>query len=178
MEQLFGYTLGEMTNRNAGTCLWCFGTKNGKEYFIKQFLNPKYPYQDKVLSPERIEKIENGRTQIQPEDALLLAKYYRAPALLNHYCCEECPIGQVHAVRTESKELAQIAVETLNSLNKLSRSRDRLLEIVEDGEVQADEYADFAEIKSTLDRIALSVSNLQLWVDEQIAAGNLVKPKA
>ena len=25
------------------------------------------------FSPERIEKIENGRTQIQPEDALLLA---------------------------------------------------------------------------------------------------------
>ena len=81
----------------------------------------------------------------------------------------------MHALRTESKELAQIAVETLNALNKLSRSRDRLLEIVEDGEVQADEYADFAEIKATLDRIALSVSNLQLWVDEQIASGKLTK---
>ena len=52
----------------------------------------------------------------------------------------------------------------------------RYREIVEDGEVRADEYADFAEIKSTLDKIALSVSNLQLWVDEQIAAGNLIKP--
>ena len=82
----------------------------------------------------------------------------------------------MHALRTESKELAQIAVETLNAVNKLSRSRDRLLEIVEDGEVQADEYADFKEIKETLDRIALSVSNLQLWVDEQIAAGKLVRP--
>ena len=61
-------------------------------------------------------------------------------------------------------------------MNKLSRSRDRLLEIVEDGEVQADEYADFAEIKATLDRIALSVSNLQLWVDEQIASGKLEHP--
>ena len=84
----------------------------------------------------------------------------------------------MHALRAESKELAQIAVETLNALNKLSKSRDRLLEIVEDGEVQADEYADFAEIKATLDRIALSVSNLQLWVDEQIADGNLKKPQA
>ena len=107
------------------------------------------------FSPERIEK----------------------PSLRNYYCCNVCPIGQVSALRTESKELAQIAVETLNSLNKLSRSRDRLLEIVEDGEVKADEYADFAEIKATLDRIALSVSNLQLWVDEQIAAGNLNKPE-
>jgi len=129
------------------------------------------------FSPERIEKIENGRTQIQPEDVMLMAEYYKTPSLRNYYCCNVCPIGQVSALRTESKELAQIAVETLNSLNKLSRSRDRLLEIVEDGEVKADEYADFAEIKATLDRIALSVSNLQLWVDEQIAAGNLNKPE-
>ena len=130
------------------------------------------------FSPERIEKIENGRTQIQPEDALLLAKYYRAPALLNHYCCEECPIGQVHAVRTESKELAQIAVETLNAVNKLNRSKDRLLEIVEDGRVRADEYADFIEIKGALDRIAQSVSNLQLWMEEQIAAGKFAKAES
>ena len=128
------------------------------------------------ISPAKLEKIENGRTQIQPEDVMLMAEYYKQPSLRNYYCVNECPIGQVHALRTESKELAQIAVETLNALNKLSRSRDRLLEIVEDGEVQADEYADFTEIKATLDRIALSVSNLQLWVDEQIAAGNLKKP--
>ena len=53
----------------------------------------------------------------------------------------------------------------------------KIREIVEDGQVRADEYADFAEIKATLDKIALSVSNLQLWVDEQIAAGNLKKPE-
>ena len=128
------------------------------------------------FSPERIEKIENGRTQIQPEDVMLLSEYYKAPALRNYYCTNECPIGQVHALRTESKELAQIAVETLNALNKLDRSKNRLLEIVEDGQVRADEYADFKEIKETLDKIALSVSNLQLWVDEQIAAGNLHRP--
>lgn len=127
------------------------------------------------FSPERIEKIENGRTQIQPEDALLLAKYYRAPSLINHYCCEECPIGQVHAVRTESKELAQIAVETLSAVNRLNRIKDRLLEIAEDGRVRADEYSDFTEIKNALDRVARSVSNLQLWVDEQIAADQFAK---
>ena len=127
------------------------------------------------FSPERIEKIENGRTQIQPEDVMLLAEYYKMPSLRNYYCTNECPIGQLRALPTESKELAQIAVETLNAVNKLSKNRDRLLEIVEDGQVEEDEYADFAEIKATLDRIALSVSSLQLWVDEQIAAGNLKK---
>ena len=130
------------------------------------------------FSPERIEKIENGRTQIQPEDVMLLAEYYKKPSLRNYYCVNECPIGRVHALKAEPKELAQIAIETLNVLNQMNKNKDRLLEIVEDGEVQADEYADFAEIKATLDRIALSVSNLQLWVDEQIADGNLKKPQA
>ena len=129
------------------------------------------------FSPERIEKIENGRTQIQPEDVMLLAEYYKAPSLRNYYCSNECPIGQAHALPTESKALAQIAVETLNAVNKLGKSRDRLLEIVEDGQVRPDEYADFVEIKATLDKIALSVSNLQLWVDEQIAAGKLKAPE-
>ena len=125
------------------------------------------------FSPERLEKIENNRTQIQPEDALLLAEYYKKPSLCNYYCVNVCPIGQRIAPRTESKELGQIAVETLNALNRLSRSRDRLLEIVEDGQVNPNEVEDFIQIKETLDKIALSVSNLQLWVSEQIAAGRL-----
>ena len=37
------------------------------------------------FSPERIEKIENGRTQIQPEDVMLLAEYYKVPSLRNYY---------------------------------------------------------------------------------------------
>ena len=122
------------------------------------------------FSPERIEKIENGRTQIQPEDALLLAEYYKAPALVNYYCCNECPIGESHAVRAESKELAQIAVETLNAVNQMSRIKDRLLEIAEDGKVCNDELEDFMKIKTVLDKLSQSVSNLQLWMDEQIAA--------
>ena len=128
------------------------------------------------FSPERIEKIENGRSQVHPEDALLLAEYYHAPSLRNYYCVNECPIGQIHAPRTESKELAQIAIETLNAVNRIAASRDRLLEIVEDGQIRDDEVADFTRIKETLDRLALSVSNLQLWVDEQLASGRMEKP--
>ena len=129
------------------------------------------------LSPERIEKIENERIQIQPDDIMLLAEYYKAPILCNHYCTNECPIGRVHALPAESKELAQIAIETLNALNRLNKSKDRLLEIVEDGQVRPDEYQDFVEIKGVLDNIARSVANLQLWVDEQIAAGKLAGPR-
>ena len=129
------------------------------------------------FSPERIEKIENGRTQIQPEDVVLMADSYKAPALRNYYCANECPIGRVHSLRPVPKELGQIGVETLNALNQMNRSKDRLLEIVEDGSVRPDEYADFVEIKRVLDKIALSVANLQLWVNEQIAQGKMQAPE-
>lgn len=129
------------------------------------------------FSPERIEKLENGRVQIQPEDVLLMAEYYKAPYLTSYYCANECPIGRVHSLRPVPKELGQIGVETLNALNQMNRSKDRLLEIVEDGSVRPDEYNDFVEIKRVLDKIALSVANLQLWVNEQIAQGRMQAPE-
>ena len=72
------------------------------------------------FSPERLEKIENGRTQVQPDDVMLLAEYYKTPFLCNYYCVNECPIGQVHALRPEPKELGQIAVETFNAQHRLN----------------------------------------------------------
>lgn len=127
------------------------------------------------MSAERIEKIENSRVNIQPEDVMALAQCYKAPKLCNYYCSNECPIGRKYVPEVQAKDLAQIAIETLNSLNKINRDKDRLLEIIEDGRVSDDEISDFASIKKTLDKIALSVDTLQLWVDQAIADGNLDK---
>lgn len=125
------------------------------------------------FSQERIEKIENDRIQIRPEDVKLLAEYYKAPGLCNYYCSQECPIGQGRMKRVESRELVQIAVELLNGLNRLNGFRDRLLEIVEDGTIDPDEYEDFSKIKETLDKIQVSVSTLQLWLEEKKAEGEI-----
>lgn len=125
------------------------------------------------MSADRIEKIENAKVSIQPEDVLALSNCYKSPALCNHYCANECPIGKEYVPELELKELANIAIETLNGLNRINREKDRLLEIVEDGQVTPDEYDDFINIKKTLDKIALSVETLQLWVNQAIADGNI-----
>lgn len=125
------------------------------------------------FSAERIEKIENDRVQIRPEDVRLMAEAYRMPGLCNYYCSQECPIGKGRTPRVESKELVQIVVETLNGLRRLNQYRDRLLEIAEDGEVSRDEYEDFGEIRDELDRLQLAVSTLQLWIEERLAQGEL-----
>lgn len=125
------------------------------------------------FSPERIEKLENGRIQIQPEDVMLMAEYYKSPKLRNYYCCNECPIGQVMAPKIEDKDFVQITVETTNCLNKLNKYKDRLLEISEDNQVRPDEYEDFVEIKGMLDKLRLSIANLNMWFEEKIALGEI-----
>ena len=125
------------------------------------------------MSPEHIEKIENGKINVQPDDVMALAECYKAPKLCNYYCSNECPIGEKYIPEVQVKDLAQIAIETLNSLNRINREKDRLLEIIEDGKVTDDEISDFVSIKKTFDKISLSVNTLQLWVDQAIADGNL-----
>ncbi|MCR4740911.1 MAG: helix-turn-helix transcriptional regulator [Lachnospiraceae bacterium] len=125
------------------------------------------------ISAAKIEKIENGKVSVQPDDVIALAECYKAPELCNYYCSNECPIGRQYIPEVKIKDLAQIAIETLNSLNKMNKEKDRLLEIVEDGLVTPDEYNDFFEIKKTLEKISLSVDTLQLWVDKSIADGNM-----
>lgn len=57
MERVGNYELkGQMSNKDSGYSLWCFCDRDGQEYFIKEFLSPKYPYEDTVSSPARIQK--------------------------------------------------------------------------------------------------------------------------
>lgn len=57
MGKLWHYTLNdELTNKNAGYSMWGFGEKEGKQYFIKQFLSPKYPAEDMESTPERLKR--------------------------------------------------------------------------------------------------------------------------
>lgn len=57
MEKLGNYELtGHLTSQNSGYSIWGFGKRDGKDYFIKQFLSPKYPENDTVSSPESLQK--------------------------------------------------------------------------------------------------------------------------
>lgn len=127
------------------------------------------------ISPQQIERIEMGKVTAHPEDIMIMTKCYHEPGLCNYYCSHECAIGKVHTVEVKSQGLSQIAVETLSALNKLNLEKERILEIAEDGVVTEDEYADFARIKKTLDKIAVTIDELQLWLDKAIANGEIAE---
>lgn len=127
------------------------------------------------ISADRIEKIENERSLPHPEEVLTMAQCYKAPNLCNYYCSKECPIGQQYVPEVKMKNLSQITLEMLNSLNSLGKAKDRLVEITVDGEITKDEYQDFAIIQKQLFQISLAVDTLQLWFEKNIADGKIDK---
>lgn len=55
MTEINGYRLiNELSTDNAGFCRWAFCEKNGRQYFIKEFLDPIYPLNATALSPKTI----------------------------------------------------------------------------------------------------------------------------
>ncbi|MBQ8063501.1 MAG: helix-turn-helix transcriptional regulator [Clostridia bacterium] len=127
------------------------------------------------LSPERIEKIENGKTQVHPEDVLIMAEGYGAPSLNNYYCSHECPIGQRYVPELEVKDLSRIVLEMLASLNSLQKDQERLIDIAADGEVQVAELEDFIRIQENLERMSMTVDTLELWSEEMLTSGKIDK---
>ena len=127
------------------------------------------------VSADRIEKIENERTVPHPEEVLAMADGYKSPALCNYFCSRECPIGREYVPEVKIKDLSQITLEMLATLNKLTREKERLIEITVDGELTEDEIPNFIQIKSDLEKMALAIDSLNLWVDQTIASGKIDK---
>lgn len=115
-----------------------------------------------TISPERIEKIENERSLPYPDEVLTMAEKYRQPNLCNYYCANQCPIGQQYVPEIQIKDLSQIVLEMLASLNSMHRQKERLIEITADGRISGDELADF---------ISITVETLQLWSEKMLATG-------
>ena len=127
------------------------------------------------ISSDRIEKIENEKTLPHPEEVLAMADCYKNPALCNYFCSHECPIGIEYVPEIQTKELSQITLEMLATLNKLTREKERLIEITVDGELSSDELPDFLKIKEELEKMALVIDSLNLWLDQTIVSGKIDK---
>ena len=124
-----------------------------------------------TMSPERIEKIENERSMPHPDEVLLMSDQYKHPSLCNHYCANQCPIGQQYVPEIKIKDLSQIVLETIASLNAMQRQKERLIEITVDGKISGDELADFVQIQEELEKISIAVETLQLWCERMIDTG-------
>ena len=69
------------------------------------------------------------------------------------------------------KDLSQIILEMLASLNSMQKEKDRLIEITVDGKISGDELADFVAIQEQLEKISVAVETLQLCSERMLATG-------
>lgn len=129
------------------------------------------------VSDSRIEKFETGKSPVQPEEILAMAKVYKKPSLCNYYCSHECPIGQEYVPEVKVKELSQIVLQMLATMNSLEKAKDRFIEITADGEISEDELADFAKIEQGVEQISMAADSLVLWVNNTIASGKIDEEK-
>ena len=124
-----------------------------------------------TMAPERIEKIESERSMPHPDEVLLMSDKYKQPTLCNYYCANQCPIGQQYVPEIKIKDLSQIVLETIASLNAVQKKKDRLIEITVDGHISGEELEDFVFIQKELEKISIAVETLQLWCERMLDTG-------
>ncbi|MBQ8539916.1 MAG: helix-turn-helix domain-containing protein [Clostridia bacterium] len=122
-----------------------------------------------VITPERLERIENNKFPIQPDEVCVMADKYKEPSLRNYYCSTQCPIGQQSVPEIKVKNLAEIIIQMIASLNSMKKKQERLIEITSDGRIDNEELNDFIYIQKELERISTTVEALRLWTETMIA---------
>lgn len=121
-----------------------------------------------AISLSRLERIEYDQLKsVAPEDVVLMAEHYHAPQLRNHYCAHCCPIGSGRVGEIASRPVSETALGILDTINELSRLKDRMIAILADGRIDPGEEGDFDEIRSRLDRMNELIGSLKLWAEDQ-----------
>ena len=138
------------------------------------FTREKASMELKFISADRIEKIESEKSLPHPDEIVAMAECYKNPILCNYFCSHECPIGIKSVPEIEIKELSQITLEMLSTLNKLYSEKERLIEITVDGKISENEAREFMEIQKTLEKMTSAIASLKLWVDNTVAEGKIV----
>lgn len=127
------------------------------------------------IAADRIERIENRGAVPYPDEVISMAQGYKNPALCNYYCAKECAIGRQYVPEVSIKDLRQIVLEMMVSLNHLQGRQTRLMEISIDNTVDDDQLADFVEIQEELEKISVLVETLQFWSEDMLANGRINK---
>ena len=114
-------------------------------------------------SPSTLAGWELGTDRPSPEAVMLMAEFYHAPELGNHYCREVWPLGRdVPEVNLDDRD--RISVKALSSFRKISETKDTLLDIVEDGVISEDEKPQLELILKNLDELTAVTQDLKIWI--------------
>ena len=119
------------------------------------------------IDRSRLARIELGSKNPFPDEVLMMSDIYNAPELKAHFCKYMCPLGKDFP-EVESEDLDRISVKALSSFRKISKAKDLLLDITEDGKITEEEKGDLEIIIKTLDEVTQITNELKIWVEKNI----------
>jgi len=113
---------------------------------------------------------EHQVTVTPPEIALKMQEIYQSPTLTAHYCSEYCPIGQIFAHSVpEHGNLCQSVLGLIKEHNDVSKIRESLIEITQDGIISPDEIPAFAKVVDELLDLEKKIEELKLQAASMIS---------
>lgn len=101
----------------------------------------------------RLARIELGSLNPYPEEVLLMADYYDAPELANHYCSQICPLGRKTVPPAEARSIDRLTIRIISALGEADGITEAILDIAEDGIITPDENERLQQVIKALERI-------------------------
>lgn len=123
----------------------------------------------KYVTEDRLEKIENGRTNIKPEDVLEMARCYNDPLLCNKHCSQECPIGKNSVRPISEKDLAKVTTQLVKSINSMYEMKDTLIELAALDDLPPEKMDELIFCGIEMNKFSNSLDSLKLWMQKKLS---------
>lgn len=120
------------------------------------------------VSVSTLSDYELGVTKVVPPDMVLkMSDLYNAPELENYYCTEMCPLG-CEMPKAEILDIDRITVKALSVFRHLDKTKEKLLDITEDGIISNEEKPELEQVLSELEELEQVTQNLKIWVKKNL----------
>lgn len=121
------------------------------------------------VSKDMLLNYESGLNPVPVDMVCKMADIYNEPELLNHYCCNECPIGK-RTVSPISKEninnIYKLSINIFQLLGQGTSMGKTLLNVVEDGIISDDEEPQIDYIVNNLKRLSGLTTDLIIALEK------------
>lgn len=137
------------------------------------FKNRRDTAENIYISRRRLEEIETGKREPYTDEILIMAEAYDAPYLVEHYCNHICKIGQKFGCKyVENKgDAYKATVMFIKSLKEAEQAKEKILEILSDGEISQDEISMLDESISKLNETMTDIINLKIALEKEKIKG-------
>lgn len=135
--------------------------------------NPIYTSREKAatklgIERSRLARIELGQIEPYAEEVDIMATAYGSPELCLDYCNNLCPIGmrrlEQQISEAEPSSIERLVLRFLGSSQSMDAISKKLVEITQDGVIDASEIQDLQSVFKAMDSVSKNIDALKLWI--------------